>query len=138
MPAINGQFHSEMRFRIQCAECQISIQNINFRRKLKVTCKKNSFFSHIYADFDWEFRFFISDETDFFKFRIMSVTSSRTPGTVENSCSTPSILIDVIATPSKDESNTRRRLLPSVIPYPRSSGRIRTCRNARQHSFPQS
>ena len=52
----------------------------------------------------------------------MSVTSSTTSGTDVNSWSAPSILIDVMAAPWSDESSTRRRLLPSVVPKPRSSG----------------
>src|SRR6476469_10075407 len=52
----------------------------------------------------------------------MSVTSSRTPVRLENSCSTPSILIDVIAAPWSELSSTRRSELPSVMPKPRSSG----------------
>ena len=52
----------------------------------------------------------------------MSVTSSRTPGMVENSCSTPSIWAAVMAAPCKDDSSTRRSALPSVTPKPRSSG----------------
>src|SRR6476620_1061670 len=52
----------------------------------------------------------------------MSVTSSRTPVRLENSCSTPSILIEVIAAPWSELSSTRRSELPSVIPKPRSSG----------------
>ena len=53
---------------------------------------------------------------------MMSVTSSTTPGTAVNSCSTPSILTAVIAAPSIDESRTRRSALPTVVPHPRSSG----------------
>ena len=53
---------------------------------------------------------------------MMSVTSSRTPGTDVNSCATPSILTDVTAAPSRDDSSTRRKLLPNVYPKPRSSG----------------
>ena len=41
---------------------------------------------------------------------------------VENSCSTLSILIMVIAAPGSDESKTRRRAFPMVVPKPRSSG----------------
>ena len=52
----------------------------------------------------------------------MSVTSSRTPARLENSCSTPSILIEVTAAPWSEDSSTRRSELPSVIPKPRSSG----------------
>jgi hypothetical protein len=52
----------------------------------------------------------------------MSVTSSRTPAIVENSCSTPSIWIAVIAAPWSEERSTRRSALPSVMPNPRSSG----------------
>jgi hypothetical protein len=57
-----------------------------------------------------------------FRFRMMSVTSSRTPGTDVNSWATPSILTEVTAAPSREESRTRLRLLPNVYPNPRSSG----------------
>src|SRR5215510_874497 len=59
----------------------------------------------------------------------MSVTSSRTPGIDENSCSTPSICTDVMAAPCSDDSNTRRSALPSVRPKPRSSGSATTVAN---------
>ena len=52
----------------------------------------------------------------------MSVTSSTTSGMVVNSCSAPSIFTAVIAAPWSDDSRMRRRLLPSVVPNPRSSG----------------
>ena len=55
---------------------------------------------------------------------MISVTSSITPGSVENSCSTPSMRTAVIAAPCSDDSSTRRRELPSVSPNPRSSGSI--------------
>ena len=58
--------------------------------------------------------------------RTMSVTSSRTPGIEENSCSTPSICTDVMAAPCSDDSSTRRSALPSVSPKPRSSGSATT------------
>src|SRR6185369_3404460 len=54
--------------------------------------------------------------------RTMSVTSSRTPVSELNSCSTPSILIEVIAAPWSDDKRTRRSELPKVMPKPRSSG----------------
>ena len=54
----------------------------------------------------------------------MSVTSSRTPGRVVNSCATPSSLTEVTAAPSSEESSTRRSELPNVYPKPRSSGSI--------------
>ena len=57
-----------------------------------------------------------------FTFRTMSVTSSRTPARLENSCSTFSILIEVTAAPCSEDSSTRRSALPSVSPKPRSSG----------------
>ena len=53
---------------------------------------------------------------------MMSVTSSRTPSIVLNSCCTPSIRIEVTAAPSSDERSTRRSELPNVCPKPRSSG----------------
>ncbi len=48
------------------------------------------------------------------RLRTMSVTSSLTPGTLENSCATPSMRTLVIAAPPSEESRTRRRLLPKV------------------------
>ncbi len=57
-----------------------------------------------------------------FTLRTRSVTSSRTPASELNSCSTFSILIEVTAAPCSDESSTRRSALPSVRPKPRSSG----------------
>ena len=57
-----------------------------------------------------------------FTFSTMSVTSSRTPARLLNSCRTFSILIEVMAAPCSEESNTRRSALPSVRPKPRSSG----------------
>ena len=58
--------------------------------------------------------------------RTMSVTSSSTPGIDENSCSTPSICIEVTAAPCSDDSSTRRSALPRVRPKPRSSGSATT------------
>ncbi len=57
-----------------------------------------------------------------FRLSTISVTSSVTPGTALNSCSAPSILAAVTAAPCRDERRTRLRELPTVIPYPRSSG----------------
>ena len=45
---------------------------------------------------------------------MMSVTSSLTPSSVLNSCSTPSIFTEVTAAPSSEESSTRRSELPKV------------------------
>src|SRR3954452_24179100 len=56
------------------------------------------------------------------RFSTMSVTSSTTSGMVVISCSAVSILTAVIAVPWSDDSRMRRRLLPSVVPKPRSSG----------------
>ena len=56
------------------------------------------------------------------RLRMMSVTSSTTPGSEENSCRTPSILTAVIAAPSIDDRSTRRSALPMVVPKPRSNG----------------
>src|SRR5437763_4585489 len=63
-------------------------------------------------------------QTSCLRLRRTSVTSSRTPGSVVNSCATPSSLTEVTAAPSSDESNTRRSELPNVKPKPRSSGSI--------------
>jgi hypothetical protein len=52
--------------------------------------------------------------TSSFRFKITSVTSSVTLGTVANSCSTPSIRTDEIAAPGMDESKVRRSELPTV------------------------
>src|SRR4051812_35064873 len=57
-----------------------------------------------------------------FTFSTRSVTSSRTPWMLLNSCSTPSIFSAVTAAPCSDDSSTRRSALPSVMPKPRSSG----------------
>jgi hypothetical protein len=45
---------------------------------------------------------------------MMSVTSSLTPGTVENSCSTPSMRMLVTAAPGMEDSSVRRSELPMV------------------------
>src|SRR5947209_115305 len=65
----------------------------------------------------------------------MSVTSSRTPGIDENSCSTPSMCTDCTAAPCSEESRTRRSAFPSVTPNPRSSGSATTVA-MRLASFP--
>ncbi|SKW89648.1 Uncharacterised protein [Mycobacteroides abscessus subsp. abscessus] len=54
------------------------------------------------------------DTTRLLRFRMMSVTSSFTPGTVVNSCSTPSIRMLVTAAPGMDDSRVRRSELPRV------------------------
>src|SRR5512144_56162 len=54
--------------------------------------------------------------------RISSVTSSFTPGTVVNSCRTPSIRMLVTDAPGMLDSSVRRSELPSVYPKPGSSG----------------
>ena len=53
-----------------------------------------------------------------------SVTSSFTPLMTSNSCSASSKRTWVTAAPGIDDSNVRRRLLPSVWPKPGSSGEI--------------
>ena len=53
-----------------------------------------------------------------FNANIISVTSSLTPGTVENSWRTPSIFIELTATPGKDDNNILLKALPIVMPYP--------------------
>src|SRR5436309_5351638 len=60
--------------------------------------------------------------TSDFTLSTMSVTSSSTPGIVVNSCCALRTLIWVTALPSRLESSTRRRLLPIVVPKPRSNG----------------
>src|SRR5699024_4563319 len=57
-----------------------------------------------------------------FRFKIIVVTSSTTPSTVENSSSAPSICTDVTAAPGSEDNRMRRKELPSVVPYPLSSG----------------
>ena len=52
--------------------------------------------------------------TSSLRFRMMSVTSSLTPATVVNSCSTPSMRMLVTAAPGMDDSSVRRSELPSV------------------------
>src|SRR3954466_7088729 len=58
------------------------------------------------------------------RFRMISVTSSLTPGTVVNSCRVPSIRMLVTAAPGIDDRRVRRRELPRVYPKPGSSGSI--------------
>ena len=48
------------------------------------------------------------------RLRTMSVTSSLTPGIVENSCATPSMRTLVTAAPASEDSSTRRSELPNV------------------------
>jgi len=48
------------------------------------------------------------------RLRMISVTSSTTPGRVLNSCWLPSILMLVTAAPGMDDSSVRRNELPSV------------------------
>ena len=48
--------------------------------------------------------------------RTISVTSSLTPGMVENSCWTPAILMEVAAVPGSEDSRIRLRELPKVVP----------------------
>ena len=56
-----------------------------------------------------------SEETQIcLTFSTSSTTSSLTPVMVENSCSTPSIWIEVTAAPGMDDSSVRRSELPSV------------------------
>ena len=50
----------------------------------------------------------------FLRAKTISVTSSRTPGSEQNSCGAPVIRTDEIAQPSIEESRTRRRELPIV------------------------
>lgn len=57
---------------------------------------------------------FSEETTRFLMFRMISVTSSFTPDTVLNSCSTLSIRMDVTAAPGMDDSRVRRIELPSV------------------------
>ena len=52
--------------------------------------------------------------TSSFRFKMMSVTSSVTFGTVENSCSTPSMRTDEMAAPGIEDSSVRRSELPTV------------------------
>src|SRR5918997_6613003 len=56
-----------------------------------------------------------------FTLRMMSTTSSLTPGMVENSCETPSSLTLVTAAPSSPESNTLLKECPKVSPRPRGT-----------------
>jgi hypothetical protein len=57
---------------------------------------------------------FSEETTSSLMLRMISVTSSLAPLTVLNSCSTPSMRMDVTAAPGMDESSVRRRELPSV------------------------
>ena len=55
-------------------------------------------------------------------FKIISVTSSITPGIEENSWVIPSTLIEVTAAPLIEDSKTLLSIFPKVCPYPLSSG----------------
>ena len=74
------------------------------------------------------YAFFTSSDSDVFliardfKFMIISVTSSFTPGMELNSCRTPSIFTELMAAPGREESMILLRELPNVIPYPLSRG----------------
>src|ERR671916_629878 len=57
-----------------------------------------------------------------FTLRMISTTSSLTPGIVENSWLTPSMRTFVAAAPGSPESITRRKELPKVCPSPRGRG----------------
>ena len=63
-----------------------------------------------------------SETTIFFTLRTTSDTSSVTPSRLVNSCSAPWILTRVTAAPSRLDSRMRRRLVPTVVPNPRSNG----------------
>jgi hypothetical protein len=54
------------------------------------------------------------ETTRFLMLRMISVTSSFTPGTVENSWSTPSMRMLVTAAPGIEERRVRRSELPRV------------------------
>ncbi len=54
------------------------------------------------------------ESTSCLTFRMISVTSSTTPGRVENSCWLPSTLMLVTAAPGMDDSRVRRSELPRV------------------------
>ena len=58
-----------------------------------------------------------------FKQVVEEFENEKVSVTVENSCSTPSILMVVIAKPSNEERRIRRNALPTVIPKPGSNGR---------------
>jgi preprotein translocase subunit SecY len=51
-----------------------------------------------------------------FKFKIIPITSSYTPGIVVNSCWTPSISTFTIAAPGIDDNNTLLKAFPIVVP----------------------
>ena len=53
---------------------------------------------------------------------MISVTSSITPFIVENSWSTPPILIADIANPSREDKSTLLKAFPTVAPNPGSKG----------------
>ena len=57
-----------------------------------------------------------------FTFNTISVTSSLTPFIDVNSCNTPSIWIEVTAVPLIEDKSILLNELPSVNPYPFSSG----------------
>ena len=53
-----------------------------------------------------------------FRFKMMSVTSSRIPGAVVNSCATPSISTEEMAAPWREDSRIRLSEFPIATPNP--------------------
>ena len=68
-------------------------------------------------------------------FRMICITSSRTPGTVSNSCNTPSILIDVTAAPGREARSTRRESYQELYRSHVQWSRLQTCHNLYFHQF---
>jgi hypothetical protein len=62
------------------------------------------------------------ETTSSLRFRMSSVMSSLTPGTVVNSCSTPSTRMLVTLAPGMEDSRVRAGSCPRVYPNPGSSG----------------
>lgn len=116
MSTIDGHFHAQMSIGIQCANDEVLVENINFCRQLHVASMENTFFSDIDTNCHREDGFFVCDEADLLQVQdhigyifFDAVDSGKF---MKHAV----ILIDVIATPSKDESNTRLKLFPRVMP----------------------
>ena len=63
-----------------------------------------------------------NSNTNFLIFKMIAVTSSKTPSTAENSWIAPLIFTANTAAPGIDDNNTLLKELPKVVPKPLSKG----------------
>ena len=99
---------------------KIRIKDFNIAVVCNISCCDSSF--ALYINFKRLLFIRVDFQCKLLMCKIIVVTSSTTPSIVENSCSTPSIWIDVTAAPGSEDKRIRRKELPRVVPYPRSSG----------------